>query len=149
MKEDIHFSDRNQCDFRLSKEQYFYYFAADLFLFYLAPLGIALVIYTRIVSILYKSVQNFKRDHGGIDRALSNELQPTLVSPCETEIPQHLPINKTTSLLAYTESAANEEQQRLNSVHHRMQSRAHVSGKRRQIKHPNTNGITLHWRPRV
>ncbi|OQV19314.1 putative Thyrotropin-releasing hormone receptor [Hypsibius exemplaris] len=55
-------SGRPQCDFRLSKEQYFYYFTADLALFYITPLVVALIIYSKIIAVLQKSVTSFKRE---------------------------------------------------------------------------------------
>ena len=55
-------SGRPQCDFRLSKGQYSYYFTADLFLFYATPLVVALVVYSKIVTVLRKSVVTYKRE---------------------------------------------------------------------------------------
>ncbi|XP_055339429.1 thyrotropin-releasing hormone receptor-like isoform X2 [Paramacrobiotus metropolitanus] len=132
VRTDLHLPDRKQCDFRLSKEQYFYYFAADLCLFYIAPLLIAAVIYTRIVIVLYKSVRTYERESRSSVRVHHlresvdglDEVDQTSCTgpPAAYQCPRK---SVTTCLLPSTDPA-NDELQRAQNIHRRMQSRARV-----------------------
>ncbi|XP_055345114.1 thyrotropin-releasing hormone receptor-like isoform X2 [Paramacrobiotus metropolitanus] len=50
-------ADQKICDFRLSKEQYVYYFTIDLILFYVLPLLTSLIIYCKIIHVLHQSAE--------------------------------------------------------------------------------------------
>jgi 7 transmembrane receptor (rhodopsin family) len=54
--DDVH-PDRKNCDFRLSRELYIAVFGADLVLFYIVPLVVAVVVYAKIARILCSSLR--------------------------------------------------------------------------------------------
>ena len=62
VKPDEYDPNEVQCEMRLSRNTYILVFGLDLLLFYVVPLTAAVVIYTKIGRILYRSVQKFNPD---------------------------------------------------------------------------------------
>ncbi|XP_055355157.1 thyrotropin-releasing hormone receptor-like isoform X2 [Paramacrobiotus metropolitanus] len=78
VKTDNHYKDRQQCQFRMSKEQYSAFFIADFAIFYLVPLLTAFVSYVYIGNAVRKR-QNSATSRGGSMRVsiqLETEQQP-------------------------------------------------------------------------
>ncbi|OQV16168.1 putative Thyrotropin-releasing hormone receptor [Hypsibius exemplaris] len=76
--------ETEQCEFRLSKELYIIVFGADLILFYLVPLTVAVVVYWKIGGILYRSIKVFRRDETLSLRTKCSSLEST--GSCATTI---------------------------------------------------------------
>lgn len=68
---------REQCEFRLSKELYIIVFGADLVLFYLVPLTVAVVVYTKIGNILYRSIKVLRQEDGSVSRTTWSSVDST------------------------------------------------------------------------
>ncbi|GAV01372.1 hypothetical protein RvY_12096 [Ramazzottius varieornatus] len=63
---------RQQCELRLTRETYIGFFGADLLLFYVLPLIIALFVYTKIVFLLFKSARYCSRGSPCLSLSRSN-----------------------------------------------------------------------------
>lgn len=63
---------RQQCELRLTRETYIGFFGADLLLFYVLPLIIALFVYTKIVLVLFKSARYCSRGSPCLSLSRSN-----------------------------------------------------------------------------
>ncbi|XP_055340683.1 thyrotropin-releasing hormone receptor-like isoform X2 [Paramacrobiotus metropolitanus] len=50
------------CDYRLPRNDYLYFYLADATIFYLVPLILSLILYTKIISVLWEHVNSFRRD---------------------------------------------------------------------------------------
>ncbi|GAU91659.1 hypothetical protein RvY_03874 [Ramazzottius varieornatus] len=66
VRKDLHHKDCEQCEMSLtSKGAYIAVFGADLLLFYVIPLVVAIVVYAKIGKVLYNSLGLMKRDVAG------------------------------------------------------------------------------------
>ncbi|OWA49968.1 putative Thyrotropin-releasing hormone receptor [Hypsibius exemplaris] len=80
---DVYEPEQMQCELRLSREVYIGVFAADLILFYVLPLAVAVVVYSKIAWVLMKAVRYCSRDSpclslSGMDNSSS---QPGICGP--------------------------------------------------------------------
>ena len=65
-------SDVQQCTFKLSRQEYLGYFFADIVLFYLVPLLISSVLYTRIAVVVFRPPVVLKQTGGPVSTAGSD-----------------------------------------------------------------------------
>ena len=59
--------EASECHYKLSRDQYFSYYLADLVMFYVLPLLLSVISYSLIARILYKSTVETKRYHTRIE----------------------------------------------------------------------------------
>ncbi|XP_055343530.1 thyrotropin-releasing hormone receptor-like [Paramacrobiotus metropolitanus] len=71
-----------QCEFRLPPATYMIVFAADLLLFYLVPLFVALIVYAKIGAILCRSLSLLRREDAGSGGAGGGAFPRASSTPC-------------------------------------------------------------------
>lgn len=69
------------CDFRLSHQQYSYFFITDMVLFYVIPLIVAAVVFLVLGRSLYKSIKDFEDSAELADEVSSEMTDPQQLTP--------------------------------------------------------------------